>query len=101
MFEQIEIILSVITLVIGIMLVVLQKTGVIFKKKVIPNLDKIESQIEKLKKQTHSDLENKVDKAHDTHVKIFEKLEELSNTVAYIKGMLNNKKPSYDTNLGI
>lgn len=91
MFEQIEIILSIITLFIGIVLIVLQKMGVLFKngKKITHHTDKLESQIERLKKEIYSDFENETDKAHDTHVKIFEKLEELSNTVAYIKGMLN------------
>lgn len=93
MFERIEIILSIITLIIGIVLVILQKIGIIFNngKKVTRQTDKLESHIEKLKKEIYSDFEDETDKAHDTHVKIFEKLEELSNTVAYIKGMLSKK----------
>jgi len=94
MFEQVEIILSIITLVIGIILIILQKIGIIFNngKKIARQTNKLESHIVKLKKEIYSDLDNKVDRAHDTHVKIFEKLEELSNTVSYIRGMLNNNK---------
>lgn len=93
MFEQIEIILTGIVAIIGTLVIILQKMGVIFnnRKKMINNTAKLESQIEKLKKEVYSDFENETDKSRYIHVRIFEKLEELSTTVAYIKGMLDNK----------
>jgi len=93
MFEQIEIILTGIAVIISTLVVILQKMGFIFNgsKKSSHQIKKLETQIEKLKKEIFSDIENETDKAHNTHVKIFEKLEELSTSLAYIKGVLNHK----------
>ena len=92
MSEQIEVIISGVAVIVGALVVILQKMGFVFNgKKSAHQATKVELQIGKLKKEIYSDINNETDKAHETHAKIFEKLEELSNTVSYIKGMLDNK----------
>lgn len=90
--EHITIIITGLAGIFGAILVLLSKLGVISNKKPSKRAYNVSAEIEKLKKELQSEIDNDVDKSHETHVRIFEKLEDLSNDVSYLQGLLKKSE---------
>ena len=91
--EQLGIIMAGFAGTLGALLLILQRLGIIFKndKKGTRHVNDLDVQIENLKEELQEELDDETDKAHNTHVRIFDKLEELSKNIAYIRGLLKDQ----------
>lgn len=90
--EHIGVILTGLAAISTTILLILQKFGMIFNnssnKK---NAHNICEELDKLRIELDGEIEKESGMAHDTHEKIFKKLEELTESISYIKGFLAQK----------
>jgi len=92
--EQISIIATSITVFGGIVLVILNKAKKSFKKKettpeeILQYIEDLDKKIDDFKKEIIKEFDDEKKHASDTHLRIFKKLEDLSEGLAFIKGYL-------------